>query len=135
MQGEINRRELLAAASRMTCIFGTVSALPFVFSGCSAPDDAATNERLRAALQTWIGDDSGAARIRRASGTTSAAALRTLCAGVSNRCLVVVSANEFLLRRFLDHRRSDDLRAGRTRPIRGWWLSETEVAVAVLAGP
>ena len=71
----------------------------------------------------------GASTAERAGGT----ALRTLRADSSDSEWLGASEGGDALGVFVAERRSADLRAGRTRLVDGWWLAETEVAVAVLA--
>lgn len=59
-------------------------------------------------------------------------AIRALHRDVSARRLYAAASSSMLLRKFVVSRCDDDLRAGRTRRIRGWWVAETEVAIAVL---
>ena len=51
---------------------------------------------------------------------------------VSSRSLYAVTSNGLLLSEFIEARCSADLASGRTRRIHGWWIAETELAVAVL---
>jgi hypothetical protein len=101
-------------------------------SGCFGSEESDINERLPAALRAWLGESAGARWIATRSGMTAEVALRTLRGDASNRALASVLADEQKLRRFINARKSAELRVGRTHPVRGWWLTETEVAVAVL---
>ena len=123
----IQRRELLVAGGRAAL---AVTMLPL--SSCLESEDPVASERLPAALRAWLGESAGARWIASRSGMTVEEAVRTLSGNVSNRALASMLADEQKLRRFISARRSADFRVGHTHPVRGWWLSETEVAVAVL---
>jgi hypothetical protein len=125
----IDRRAFLAAV-RNACALG---ALGCWLPACSPTDPEVVDERLRAALRAHLGGSRGARLIAAASGMTPDTALATLRSDASNLRLQAVASSELLLREFIESRSSADRRAGRTRRLQGWWIAETEVAVAVLS--
>jgi len=130
MQGLDRRRFLVGAAA--ACGASGAAALVALMAGCSPPDDAALDDRLRTALRDLAPDARGARRIAAAGAITPAAAYATLRRDVSGRGLFALTSSRLLLSEFIEARCSADLEAGRTRRIHGWWVAETELAVAVL---
>jgi len=123
----IDRRAFLGGAGALVGLGGIA-----LLTGCGAPEDADVEIRLRAALREIAYDGEGAKLLAGAGGMSTEIAFRTLRRDVSARRLYATAASPLLLREFVESQCGDDLRAGRTRRVQGWWVAETEVAVAVL---
>jgi hypothetical protein len=123
----LDRRAFLGGAATWLGLGGVA-----LIAGCAPPDDAALASRLRAGLRE-AGYDPRAAKLLATAGEMSVSvALRALRRDVSDRRLYATAHSALLLRRFIEARCDGDLRAGRMRRVRGWWVAETELAVAVL---
>lgn len=123
----IDRRSFLVGGGALVGLGGAT-----LLGSCAPPDDAALEIRLRASLREIAFDPRGAKLLAAAGKMSSEVALRTLRREVSDSRLYATASNALLLRRFIESRCDDDLKTGRTRRVRGWWVAETEVAVAVL---
>jgi hypothetical protein len=130
---KFNKREVLAAAADAAGSFAILTVTPFALTTCSADEPAPVNQRLHDAIQAWLGEEPGAARIAEVSGMRADAALASLRGQASDREILDAIATEAELRKFVNLQRVSDLRSGRTRLVAGWRLADTEIAAAVLA--
>ena len=96
-------------------------------------DPAELDRRLLGAARSHIGPSPGGARIARLSGWQAPRALTHLRNDLGAAEGLWVSSSAWLFRRFVAQRRERDLAAGRLQHIAGWLLTETEIAVAVIA--
>jgi hypothetical protein len=128
----LDRRRFLVGAGAV-CGFAGASSLAALIAGCSPPDAAALEDRVRTALRELSLDAHGARLIAAAAGIPPAAAFEMFRRDLSSRSLYALSSNGLLLSEFIEARCSADLESGRTRRIHGWWIAETELAVAVLS--
>lgn len=121
----IARRSFLARAASWSL---ALSGFALLSAGCRS-ESPSRDEQLRLAREVGalypVGSDSQA--IATASGWTREEALQILTAGVSEL------PNSRQLPLFLETRRREDFIAGRVALVDRWTLSQTEVAVAVLA--
>ena len=103
------------------------------FAACS-PFDAWLEARLQSSLREYALDGQGTRLIAEAGEITLEEARRTFLGDLSSRQLFELTSTQPALRKFIEARSSADLSAGRTVRVHGWWIAETELAVAVLSG-
>jgi len=87
---------------------------------------------LTDALRALVGSDDLAARALAGTGWTRSRAAEHLADGGSHLDLLPLLGSSTRLRSHLDALQRRDFRSGRVEVRGGWFLSETEVAVAVL---
>lgn len=124
MTAGLSRREALHWLGAATLVAGLSPGL----AGC-AQSEAECEAGLRDALH-GLGGLAGAALVAEAAGLSRADAATALCS--SDRPSLLATSTGVGLHRWLAARREADLAAGRVRFVRGWLLTETEIAAAVL---
>ena len=123
----IDRRTFLGQIA-MFCSIAGVS----LFAACW-PLEAWLEGRLHSSLRELALDAEGALLIASAGEITPEAARRSFLGDLSSRQLFGLTSTRRALRKYIVAKSGADLRAGRTVRVHGWWVAETEVAVAVLS--
>ena len=123
----IDRRTFLSRIA----MFWSVASVS-LFAACS-PLEAWLEVRLQASLRELALDPQGARLIAAAGEMTPKTAGRSFRGDLSSRQLFELTSTKRTLRRFIEAQSRADLRTGRAIRVHGWWVAETELAVAVLS--
>jgi len=107
------------------------AALPSL-GACALPDDE-LEARLAEGLAGLAGTGLAPSTIAAAAPLSPGDAAARLRGDAGVTLLRAATSSGFALRRLLARRHEADLRAGRVRWVRGWLLTETEIAAANLA--
>jgi hypothetical protein len=101
-------------------------------TGCSLADEQ-IDARLAAAVTRLSGDTLAPTAVAAAAPLPRAEAIARLRGEASPALLWAATSSGVALRAFLARSRQADLREGRIRWVKGWLLTETEIAAANLA--